>query len=123
MSLQHAQPLALGIGGEGASEFIPLLAKSCTSWVQLTAQAPRDGINIFSPSSSRPKDVQAAAATGSAPRALAPAGGLQLSNLEAVSLEGLKLIGQRCHVQGSHRFKGLVHAMKYASHLAGEDQT
>ena len=116
VSLAHAQPLALGIGGEGASDCVPVLAKSSSCWLQLTAAAPRDGINIFTPSSSR--DVPAAVAAGAAPRALAPQGPLQLSNLEAVSLEGLKLIGQRCHVQGSHRFKGLVHAMKYASRLA-----
>lgn len=49
---------------------------------------------------------------------------LQLSNLDAVGAsDGLKLIGQRCHVQGSHRFRGLVHACKYtsASAVNGDD--
>eukprot|EP00438_Fugacium_kawagutii_P025612 Skav209715 [mRNA] locus=scaffold528:89297:94640:- [translate_table: standard] len=54
----------------------------------------------------------------SPPQALPPdvSGALQLSNLDAVGAgAGLKLIGQRCHVQGSHRFRGLVHACKYTS--------
>lgn len=123
VSLSHAQPLAFGVGGDGAAESIPELARTCQSWVQLTGDTPRAGINIFSPSASSPKDIQDAVAklekAALSPRVLPNASKvLQLSSLEAVPVNpssGLKLVGQRCHVQGSHRFKGLVHALKYTS--------
>jgi len=120
VSLLHAQPLAFGIGGDGATPCIPLLSKMCSSWIQWTGVAPQDAINFYTPSSSKPKDVQDAVVQmeRSTPRALPSSATetLRLSNLDAVDASGgLKLIGQRCHVQGSHRFKGLVHACKYTS--------
>lgn len=119
VSLLHAQPLAFGIGGDAAPSSLPQLAKS-SCWIQWTGAAPSESINIFTPSGSKPKDIQDAVAQmeKASPRALPSeiSSTLQLSNLDAVTpAEGLKLIGQRCHVQGSHRFKGLVHACKYTS--------
>lgn len=120
VSLLHAQALAFGIGGDAAASSIPQLSGTCSCWIQWTGAAPSDSINIFSPSGSKPKDIQDAVAQmeKASPRALPSeiSSTLQLSNLDAVKpADGLKLIGQRCHVQGSHRFKGLVHACKYTS--------
>ncbi|CAJ1359819.1 unnamed protein product, partial [Effrenium voratum] len=119
-SLMHAQPLAFGVGGDGAQEAVAQL--TCPCWVQLTG-APKDAqANLVSPTGSKEQDVSACAklrgSLATRPLPAAATAALRLSGLEVTSLapeEGLKLIGQRCHVQGSQRFKGLVHACKYTS--------
>ncbi|CAJ1385093.1 unnamed protein product [Effrenium voratum] len=141
-SLMHAQPLAFGVGGDGAQEAVAQL--TCPCWVQLTG-APKDAqANLVSPTGSKARraargfrdslegeeqDVSACAklrgSLATRPLPAAATAALRLSGLEVTSLapeEGLKLIGQRCHVQGSQRFKGLVHACKYTSPLDGDEE-
>eukprot|EP00439_Symbiodinium_sp_Y106_P056673 s3839_g7.t5 len=118
-SLAHAQPFAFGVTDE---KVVQEAARDCSCWVHLIGDnASAGNVNLVSPSGSRPQDVQVLASKlgQAAPRKLpasqAPA--LKLSSLEAMTArpdDGLKLAGQRCHVQGSHRFKGLMQAYKYS---------
>lgn len=118
-SLAHAQPFAFGVTDE---KVVQEAASNCSCWVHLISDSASAGsVSLVSPSGSRPQDVQALASKlgQAAPRKLpaSQAPVLKLSSLEAMTArpdDGLKLAGQRCHVQGSHRFKGLMQAYKYS---------
>eukprot|EP00931_Biecheleriopsis_adriatica_P062379 TRINITY_DN3757_c0_g1_i1.p1 TRINITY_DN3757_c0_g1~~TRINITY_DN3757_c0_g1_i1.p1 ORF type:complete len:2077 (+),score=489.19 TRINITY_DN3757_c0_g1_i1:77-6307(+) len=128
-SLRHAKALAFGVFGDGSSalDAVRDLAELCSSWVLLTGEtctaAASSSANIISPSLSRPQDVQdfakQAQLRASPPRALPSSPvELRLSGLEVLEAgpsSGLKLVGQRCNLQGSARFQALMDAHKYGS--------
>jgi len=119
-SLSHAQPLAFGVSGPGAEQALARLAK-LPCWSLTSGSAKFAGqVNLASPSSGLAQDVQqmAKAVAAASPRPLPPphTASLQLSGLEAISAspDSLRLVGQRCNLKGSSRFRGLIDAYKYS---------
>ncbi|CAE8592869.1 unnamed protein product [Polarella glacialis] len=137
-SLKHARPLAIGLSSaanRGSSASLEKayreLVRLCPCWCMLSGDASglaADGLlNLVSGSSTEASalDVQQLRTVVDGkcrnPRALpaqVAASGLQLSGLEAVPAgaeAGLKLVGQRCNVQGCNSFRQLIEAYKYTN--------
>eukprot|EP00930_Biecheleria_cincta_P009204 TRINITY_DN1108_c0_g1_i1.p1 TRINITY_DN1108_c0_g1~~TRINITY_DN1108_c0_g1_i1.p1 ORF type:complete len:2115 (+),score=427.14 TRINITY_DN1108_c0_g1_i1:725-6346(+) len=129
-SLRHAKPLAFGVMGAGAEEAMEELSQRNPCWSLLTGDgsfvtkpASSGLVNLVSAASGSLKDIQqhvsAFASKATPPRALpAPApSSLLLSGKEAIIAGpdgGVRLIGQRCNLQGSARFRSLMDAYKYS---------
>jgi len=137
VSVGHAKPLSLGVSGpldaEPTQRAVDALARfwgrawchasSTTASASLAAQADKGLLNFVGTCGLPAVDLSPAASAlrSFRPRALLsmpPA--LRLAGLEVVEVlpdtGNVHLVGQRCNIGGSERFRGLVNAYKYTKH-------
>jgi len=121
VSVGHGKPLALGISGKSLPSAYADLASACRCYTYATGDGAEalKGLNfVGGATASQVKSAVAKAVSTRALPALPASPPMRLAGLEAFAVasdDGLTVIGQKCNMQGSKKFKDLIHAYKYTT--------